>query len=104
MIVWTDARMVKLMEFMIKDDDEEFKGDSSHPTWKDFRKNIGRLAGGDKAMYKAVYKHWCAVDPSITIEPEHPCVLYTHAGDDLQAAYSTMNAKVGSAASELTCT
>ena len=40
MIVWTDARTVKLMEFMIKDDDEEFKGDSSLLTWKDFRKNM----------------------------------------------------------------
>ena len=60
MFKWSPARCVKLMEFLVKDDEDIFYGFDEPTTWSAWRATVGKqAAGGNKALYKGIYLHWC---------------------------------------------
>ena len=92
MFKWTSARVVKLMEFLVKDDEELFYGFDEPTTWRAWRATVGKqAAGGNKALYKGIYKHWCHVDQSVVIDESNPRFIHTHGGDHGLAGYTTIN-------------
>ena len=92
MFKWTSARVVKLMEFLVKDDEELFYGFDEPTTWRAWRATVGKqAAGGNKALYKGIYLHWCHVDPDIAIEETNPRFVHTHGGDHGLAGYTAIN-------------
>ena len=92
MFKWTSARVVKLMEFLVKDDEELFYGFEQPTTWSAWRATVGKqAAGGNKALYKGIYLHWCHVDPDIAIDEANPRFIHKHGGDHGLAGYTTIN-------------
>ena len=82
MFKWSPARVVKLMEFLVKDDEDIFYGFDEPTTWSAWRATVGKqAAGGNKALYKGIYLHWCHVDPDIAIDESNPRFIHTHGGD-----------------------
>ena len=73
MVKWTDARMLKIMEYLVKDDADAFLGFEDATTWSAWRAEVGKQAGGgNRALYKGIWKHWCKADPSICIDLNNP--------------------------------
>ena len=92
MFKWSSARVVKLMEFLIKDDEDMFYGFEEPTTWKAWRATVGKqAAGGNKALYKGIYLHWCKVEPDIAIDEANPRFIHSHGGDHGLAGYTTIN-------------
>ena len=64
MFKWTSA-LVKLMEFLVKDDEELFYGFDEPTTWRAWRATVGKQAAMATRPYKGIYLHWCRPDIAI---------------------------------------